>query len=69
MTRGMVLTPEGKCDITTYSCCMNGDKGIYYYKTYENNRIQAVDMHKEQLESEKLTVWKIDGGQDICCRN
>ena len=69
MTRGMVLTPEGKCDITTYSCCMNGDKGIYYYKTYENNRIQAVDMHKEQLDSEKLMLWKIDGGQDICSRN
>ena len=48
---------------------MNGDKGIYYYKTYENNRIQAVDMHKEQLDSEKLMLWKIDGGQDICSRN
>ena len=65
MVRGMVMTPEGKCDITTYSSCMNGEKGIYYYKTYENNRIRAVDMHREDLDGTQLKVWEIGGTQDI----
>ena len=27
--------------------------GIYYYNTYENHQISAVDMHAEDLESNK----------------
>ena len=69
MVRGMVMTPEGKCDITTYSSCMNGEKGIYYYKTYENNRIRAVDMHREDLDGTQLKVWEIGGTQDILQEN
>ena len=69
MVRGMVMTPEGKCDITTYSSCMNGEKGIYYYKTYENNRIRAVDMHREDLDGTQLKVWEIGGTQDILREN
>lgn len=69
MVRGMVMTPEGKCDITTYSSCMNGEKGIYYYKTYENNRIRAVDMHREDLDGTQLKVWEIGGPQDILQEN
>ena len=41
MVRGSVITPEGRCDITTYSCCVSAEKGIYYYKTCENSRISA----------------------------
>ena len=63
--RGSVITPEGKYDITTYSSCINGDKGIYYYKTYENCRINAVDMHKEDLDSDRLMVYELDKKLDI----
>ncbi len=63
--RGTVITAEGKYDITTYSSCINGDKGIYYYKTYENSRVNAVDMHREDLDSEGLKIYELDTRQDI----
>ena len=50
MVKGAVITPEGREDITTYTCCINTDKGIFYYKTYDNSQIQAVNLWKEDLE-------------------
>lgn len=52
--RGCCDVGEGKYEITIYTCCCNGDKGIYYYTTYDNHQITAVDMHKEDLESSRL---------------
>ena len=41
---------KGSCRIGTnapdmYSECMNLDKGILYFTTYDNNQIDAVDMN------------------------
>ena len=63
MVRGSVMTPEGKCDITTYSCCINADQGIYYYKTYENNQIQAVRMAEKDLEGCQLLIYNLNTEQ------
>ena len=65
MVRGSVITPEGKCDITTYSCCIDGEKGIYYFKTYENNRIRAVHLHAEDLESSVLFTFPLNDRQNV----
>ena len=46
-----------KYEVTIYSSCCNTDRGIYYYTTYENGQITAVDMHKEKLEGDKLAVY------------
>lgn len=35
------------------------DKGIYYYTTYTNNQITAVDMNKENLESTHLIIYPL----------
>ncbi|MGN8811281.1 linear amide C-N hydrolase [Lactobacillus amylovorus] len=35
----------GKFEYTMYSDCMNLDKGILYFTTYDNNQIDAVDMN------------------------
>ncbi|MBR6523732.1 MAG: choloylglycine hydrolase [Clostridia bacterium] len=43
--------------ITHYTSCCNTDKGIYYYTTYNNSTINAVDMYKENLESDKLIIY------------
>lgn len=59
MVKGSVVTEEGKYDITTYSCCVNAEKGIYYYKTYENNQIQEIRMHNENLESKELRIFEL----------
>ena len=69
MVRGGVLTDDGLEDGTTYSSCMDQEKGIYYYKTYENNRISAIDMHKEQLDGENLIIFKYLTNQDINYQN
>ena len=52
--RGCVDIGEGVYEITEYSSCCNVDKGIYYYKTYENSAIKGIDMHRENLLGESL---------------
>ena len=59
MVRGQALTKDGKYDITTYSCCINTLKGVYYYKTYDNNQISAVSMHNENLDSSDLKIYDL----------
>lgn len=54
MVRGAVVTDQGTYDITTYSCCANTRTGVYYYKTYDDCRVRAVDMHEEDLDSKTL---------------
>lgn len=49
--RGCCEVENGKYEITIYTCCCNADRGIYYYTTYDNHQISAVDMHRENLDS------------------
>lgn len=35
-------------------------KGIYYYKTYDNSRIAGIDMHKEDFDGTKCVCYKPD---------
>ncbi len=59
MVRGSVVTPEGKLDMTTYACCVDAARGIYYYKTYENCQISAVHLFGEDLESGELSCFPL----------
>ena len=54
MPKGCVMTPTGEYEYTRYSCCCNVEKGIYHYKTYDNNSITAVDMHSYDLDENKI---------------
>lgn len=45
--------------ITVYSSCCNTDQGIYYYKTYNNSQISAVNMHHEDLNGGQLTSYPL----------
>ncbi len=56
MVRGSVLDGDNN-DITVYSCCINADRGIYYYKTYECSAVSAVCMHHENLNSDSLVIY------------
>ena len=69
MVKGGVITEEGLEDSTLYSSCMDLEKGIYYYKTHDNSRINAIDMHKEQLEGKELKVFPYVSTQDINYQN
>ncbi len=67
--RGCVITADEKPEITLYSSCCNTDKGIYYYRTYENSQISAVDMHRENLDSDKLITYPLIKTQQIHFQN
>lgn len=66
LTRGSVHTEDNSPEITRYSSCVNTDKGIYYYKTYESSCLNAVDLHSQELDSERVYTfplskeWKVN---------
>ena len=63
--RGCCEVAEGKYEITLYTSCCNADKGIYYYTTYENHQITAVDMHRENLDGSDLVHYPLIQGEQI----
>lgn len=65
MIRGSTITKNKKYDITNYSCCINIDKGTYYYKTYENNQITAIKMNKNNMNYNKLEIYELIENQQI----
>ena len=67
--RGCCDVGEGKFEITIYTCCCNADKGIYYYTTYDNHQITAVDMHRENLDGNLLTRYPLVTGEHIYIQN
>ena len=68
-TRGCCLLENGKYEITLYTSCCDADAGIYYYTTYDNHRITAVDMHHEPLDSTRLVSYPLVTTQDIKYQN
>ena len=67
--RGCVCMQEGKYEITLYTSCCNATKGIYYYTTYENHQISAVDMHRENLDGTTLICYPVIQGEQIHFQN
>lgn len=67
--RGAVVSPRGVYEITIYSSCCNVDQGIYYYTTYENQQITAVDMYHEDIESDRLVNYPLIEGQQFRRQN
>ena len=67
--RGCCEVADGKYEITIYTSCWNAAKGIYYYTTYENSQISAVDMNREDLESSGLKRYPLVNGQHINYQN
>ncbi len=63
-TRGCCRLQGSKYEITIYSSCCNASRGIYYYTTYDNRSINAVDMHRENLNSHQLVSHPL-----ILCQN
>ncbi len=63
-TQGTVKTENG-FERTIYSSCCNTDKGVYYYKTYNNSQITAVNMYNENLNAAKLIQYNLTDVQQI----
>lgn len=69
MQRGCVQLGKELYDVTLYSSCCNTDRGIYYYTTYDNSQISAVDMHKENLQSSTLIAYPLKKHMQIEYQN
>ncbi len=72
---GSVAQQKGCCAVehgfeyTIYSSCCNTDKGVYYYTTYNNGALTAVDMHRTDLDSDKLTSYPMRTAQQVLWEN
>lgn len=67
--RGCCEVAEGKYEITIYTSCWNAQKGIYYYTTYNNHQITAVDMHKEDLDGNTVTHYQMIDKEEFRYQN
>lgn len=67
--RGCCDVGEERYEITIYTSCCNADKGIYYYNTYNNHQISAVDMHKEDLDGSRLVSYPMITDEQINRQN
>ncbi len=69
MIRGLCKTDEGTWDITGYSACINTDRGLYYYTTYDNRRISCVDLHRSDLNGSTVIRYPLLTEQSIRYQN
>ena len=67
--RGPVRTDAGCCHFTRYSSCCDTAAGIYYYTTYENPAITAVDMMREDLDGVNLVRYPMETEMRILWQN
>lgn len=67
--RGCVKMEKDIYEKTVYSSCCNTSKGIYYYTTYENSQITAVDMHNVDLNSREIFSYPLIKNQQIRYQN
>lgn len=67
--RGCCEVGDGQYEVTLYTSCCNADKGIYYYTTYENHQITAVNLYKERLDGTQLVRYPLIQGEQIKMQN
>ena len=67
--RGLSHVRHAEYEYTLYSSCCNTDQGIYYYTTYENSQITAVDMHRCDLDGQELFTYPLITGQQVRYQN
>ena len=68
-TRGCARAGEDRYEITVYSSCCSMDRGVYYYTTYENSQVSAVDLHREDLDGAALAVYPLRRAPAISFQN
>lgn len=60
---------NGQFEYTIYSSCANASRGIYYYTTYHNHQINAVDMYRTDLDAATLSTYSLVDTQQINWQN
>ncbi len=67
--RGCCQLENGKYEITIYTSYCNANKGIYYYTTYNNHQITAINMHNENLDTSEIITYPIIKEEQIKMQN
>ncbi len=67
--RGCCRLGDGRYEVTVYTCCMNADRGIFYYTGYDNHRITAVDMNRTDLGGSALVRYPMLAQEQIAYQN
>ena len=67
--RGCCEVADGQYERTIYTSCCSAQRGIYYYTTYENRRISAVDMHRCDLDAAALVRFAPRTEEDVFYQN
>lgn len=65
IVKGTTVTKDGLDDLTTYACCMNTTRGIYYYKTYNNSQITALRMTGREKCRKTLCIHELIDTQQV----
>ncbi|MBO5716166.1 MAG: choloylglycine hydrolase [Clostridia bacterium] len=50
---------DNRFERTQYTSCCDTERGIYYYKTYENSQISAINMYRENLDIHNLICYDL----------
>ena len=60
---------NGKFEKTIFTACFDASRGVYYYTTYENRQITAVDMYREALDGYTPIFYPMLNIQSIKIQN
>lgn len=67
--RGCVPKTPDSYQFTRYTSCCNTEKGVYYYRTYNNSQISAVDLYKEDLNQSQIISYPLSKNGQIYWQN
>ena len=67
--RGCCEVADGQYERTIYTSCCNAHSGVYYYSTYDNRCLTAVDLHRENLDGSALIAYPLITEQQILWQN
>jgi choloylglycine hydrolase len=67
--RGCVHLGGDKYEYTIYSSCCNTDTGTYYYTTYEDQMLRAVNLRAENLDGTDLISYPLIKDPEIRYQN
>lgn len=67
--RGCVRLEDGKEVISVYTSCCDLSTGCYHYTTYGNRQIAAIDLHRCDLNDDRLCCYPLVADQQIRIQN
>ncbi len=68
-TKGCVHLGEEQYEYTRYASCCDLEQGVYYYTTYENRQITAIDLRQEDADGMDLICYPLVVRQQVMLQN